>query len=758
MPDILIPPCLLPLFIGLYQTFINSGSIFELNDIPIDKLERLSNQIMYSPLYYHFLSNVTNNKNLESTENLANNIDEMDDDEDNNYNLDRYTKHAQLIYSQASSYETINSMGSSRQDLSNDLKSYQSSTSTKVMSYSHTGYAMLQSGSSNMTSTMTNTITNNSMTNTNISSTSTRNMPGQPKCLFNYEEMNFEEDEAMSLEINLSCTLFDEILDTIYHRIYEYSYLRFISDNKNRKLVHNTLKNIHKQRKRRKNGRSNSRSGTLRNTTSQTTTSNNASCSQTKENSSSKHHNKTNSTGSFMKFNESNNKSYSSHHTHTKSGHHKYTQSYSSNRNNNNDFDNTEDDGNAASNNVKYNNEEPNFDNGGTGKLFVVGYGSMNENQINTQTSYEVINKTIKSMNNIQNDNINSISQNDQENCFNTYPLNNASNKGKRPFDTVNSTNSDLNQYSDAIQTNQNNNNQYDNIPSISNTTINNNNSNNSNSNSNNSENVSNNSNDNNSLLPPFQFGSSQMTNFHRNSLMEIKRIKRDIVFTIRKTVEIIIKGASKYLPGESRLIIRRFILSLPSRLSKLTQKVKTPECITSTTATTTATTSTITTTTTTTNINGKMMDTNSSVISSPASSYMTDEPDTKKQSNDDNTLNAINATKEESLKIMTLATEGNDMLKKMMDVFEKSFQENNKNNLDNINLVNSNEYSTFNYNTNKILYNPLQNNNKYNKLGNNNFNTEITTNTTSVTTTTTSNSNYIMSYDESLNNFTNNH
>ena len=193
-----------------------------------------------------------------------------------------------------------------------------------------------------------------------------------------------------------------------------------------------------------------------------------------------------------MKFNESNNKSYSSHHTHTKSGHHKYTQSYSSNRNNNNDFDNTEDDGNAASNNVKYNNEEPNFDNGGTGKLFVVGYGSMNENQINTQTSYEVINKTIKSMNNIQNDNINSISQNDQENCFNTYPLNNASNKGKRPFDTVNSTNSDLNQYSDAIQTNQNNNNQYDNIPSISNTTINNNNSNNSNNSNSNSNNNNN--------------------------------------------------------------------------------------------------------------------------------------------------------------------------------------------------------------------------------------------------------------------------
>ena len=310
---------------------------------------------------------------------------------------------------------------------------------------------------------------------------------------------------------------------------------------------------------------------------------------------------------------------------------------------------------------------------------------------------------------------------------------------------------------------NNNDNNDHDNTNNNDNDNINNNensnnNNSNSNSNSNNSENVSNNSNDNNSLLPPFQFGSSQMTNFHRNSLMEIKRIKRDIVFTIRKTVEIIIKGASKYLPGESRLIIRRFILSLPSRLSKLTQKVKTPECITSTTATTTATTSTITTTTTTTNINGKMMDTNSSVISSPASSYMTDEPDTKKQSNDDNTLNAINATKEESLKIMTLATEGNDMLKKMMDVFEKSFQENNKNNLDNINLVNSNEYSTFNCNTNKILYNPLQNNNKYNKLGNNNFNTEITTNTTSVTTTTTSNSNYIMSYDESLNNFTNNH
>jgi len=244
----------------------------------------------------------------------------------------------------------------------------------------------------------------------------------------------------------------------------------------------------------------------------------------------------------------------------------------------------------------------------------------------------------------------------------------------------------------------------------------------------------------NNNLLPPFQSGSNQITNFHRESLM---KIKRDIVFTIRKTVEIIIKGASKYLPGESRLIIRRFILSLPSRLSKLTQKVKAPETIT-----------TATTSTTTTNTNGKMMDTDNSVISSPTSSYMTDETDAMKISKDNDSLDNINATKEESLKIMTLATEGNDMLKKMMDVFEKSFQENNKNNLDNINLINTNENSTLNYNTNKILYNPLQNNNKINKLGNNNFNTEISTTTT---TSTTNNSNYIMSYDEISNDHSDN-
>jgi hypothetical protein len=248
---------------------------------------------------------------------------------------------------------------------------------------------------------------------------------------------------------------------------------------------------------------------------------------------------------------------------------------------------------------------------------------------------------------------------------------------------------------------------------------------------------TNNNEHTNNNLLPPSQLGSNQITNFHRESLM---KIKRDIVFTIRKTVEIIIKGASKYLPGESRLIIRRFILSLPSRLSKLTQKVKAPESIT-----------TETTSTTSTNINDKIMDTDNSVISSPTSSYITDETDAMKISKDNDSLNNINATKEESLKIMTLATEGNDMLKKMMDVFEKSFQENNKNNLDNINLINTNENSTLNYNTNKILYNPLQNNDKYNKLSNNNFNTEITT------TTTTNTSNYIMSYDELPNNHSNN-
>ncbi|ORX39464.1 hypothetical protein BCR36DRAFT_364918 [Piromyces finnis] len=488
MPDILIPPCLLPLFIGLYQTFINSGSIFELNDIPIDKLEKLSNQIMYSPLYYHFLSNVSNNKNSESNENLINNIEEIDEDEDNNYNLDRYTKHAQLIYSQASSYETINSMSSNRQDHSYDLKSYTSSTSTKVISYSHSGYSILPSGSNNLTSTITNTITNNSVSNTNISNTSGRNRPGQPRCLFNYEDMNFEENEAMSLEINLSCTIFDEILDIIYHRMYEYSYRRFISDTKNRKLVHNILKSMHKQKKRRKNVRSNSRSGTLRNTPSQST-SNNASYSQTKESTSSKyHHNKTSSTSSYMKFSE-NSKS------HSKNGHHhNYTQSYSSGNNNHNNYSNNNNNNNnninfndhdidnsnneynnTINNNLKNNNEDTNFDSDSTEKLFVVGCGSMNEKQINNQATYEVISKDkkiVNTMNKIQSDKVGLTSINDQENCFNTYPLNSTSNKGKGPFDTINngyyqlSDNNQIN--TDNILQNSNYNNKYNNISSFS--------------------------------------------------------------------------------------------------------------------------------------------------------------------------------------------------------------------------------------------------------------------------------------------------
>lgn len=246
---------------------------------------------------------------------------------------------------------------------------------------------------------------------------------------------------------------------------------------------------------------------------------------------------------------------------------------------------------------------------------------------------------------------------------------------------------------------------------------------------------TSTNTNNNGNELPPFQ---NQLTNVHRKSLIEIKR---DIVFTIRKTVEIIIKGASKYLPGESRLIIRRFILSLPSRLSKLTQRVKAPEAITSSSNTTA------------TNANGKM-DTDTSVISSPTSSYMTDETETLKMTKEDeNPLNAINATKEESLKIMTLATEGNDMLKKMMDVFEKSFQENNKNNLDNINLINTNESSTINYNTSKMLYN----NDKYNKLGNNNFNNPINNTNNNPVTTASNNTNYIMNYNEPINKSNNN-
>jgi len=258
---------------------------------------------------------------------------------------------------------------------------------------------------------------------------------------------------------------------------------------------------------------------------------------------------------------------------------------------------------------------------------------------------------------------------------------------------------------------------------------------------------LSNDSNNSNSLLPPFQMRSHQLCNFHRKSLIEIKR---EIVFTIKRTVEVIIKGASKYLPGESRLIIRRFILSLPSRLSKLTEKVK-PESITSTAANA--------------NGNGKIMDSDASVSSSPMSSMITDPLNdnvsisSKVSKEEDNSINSMNATKEESLKIMTLATEGNDMLKKMMDVFEKSFQENNKNNLNNINLINTNEASSLNYNTNKMLYNPInQNNDKFNKINNN-----VTTATTNSLNTTINpnNTNYTINnsvkYEESINTQQNN-
>jgi len=244
--------------------------------------------------------------------------------------------------------------------------------------------------------------------------------------------------------------------------------------------------------------------------------------------------------------------------------------------------------------------------------------------------------------------------------------------------------------------------------------------------------------------------GSNQINNFPRKSLFEIKR---DIILTIRRTIEIIIKGASKYLPNESRQIIRQFILSLPSRIDRLTQKIKAPKCITSTC-------SNATTSVPNNSSNGKMMDTDDiddidgidgidgNVSTSQMSSSITEplnNPEDK-----ENSLNSIQSNKEESLKIMTLATEGNDILKKMMDVFEKSFQENNRNNLDNVNLINTNESSSLNYNANKMLYNPIsQNNNKYNKINSNSMpNFDNTNNST--TTTTTTNNNFII--DNSMN------
>eukprot|EP00833_Pecoramyces_ruminatium_P003903 jgi/Orpsp1_1/1177935/evm.model.c7180000063407.1 len=269
-------------------------------------------------------------------------------------------------------------------------------------------------------------------------------------------EMNFEEDEVMSMEINLSCTLFDEILDTIYTRIYEYSFARFISDTKNRKLVNNTLKSIHKQRKRRKNGRNN----TLRHTQSQSN--NSASCSQArdtsvKDKSSYKHHNKSNSQGSLIKHSESNSKNYSSH---TRSIHnHKINPSYSSNHHNNHINDNTiDEENNNNKNNYNYNNDGSIlYDTTNNGKLFVIG----NDNQLSSQTTFDIINKDNKSLNTINNIHNDIPIVDDQVNAFNTYPLNNSNNKGKSPFDTIESsysrmtTNNKIN--INSISTNNNN-------------------------------------------------------------------------------------------------------------------------------------------------------------------------------------------------------------------------------------------------------------------------------------------------------------
>ena len=495
MPDILIPPCLLPLFIGLYQTFINSGSIFELNDIPVNQLERLSNQILQSPLYFHFL-NVNNNKNLESNENLSNNVEDFDEDEDNNYNLDRYTRHAQL-YSYSSSYENINSIGS-QFDHSGELRSYQSSASTKVMSYSHTGYPFMQTASgSNLTNSMaTATATlNNTITGTLTNSSTYRNMPGQPKCLFNYEEMNFEEDEAMSAEINLSCTLFDDILNIIYRRIYEYSFSRFISDQKNRKLVNSTLKLIHKQRKKRKNG---NRSGPSRNAsqiTSQTNISSNKSFKQNIPSSSNKsiksyssHINKSKKNGHHHKYNTAS--SSTNHHTHHTNNNDINNNDKGNEDNNVNDMDDEE-----SSSSYDYN----------EGKVFTVDGNKMQENEINSPTIYEVINKEnnqpINLINNIQTDNAyNTLPLNNQENFFNTYPLNSPSNKGKLPFDSVNSNyNIQLNTVNNPYLNNGNNNYMNDNhLKLLSNAIKNNNKDNNDNSNINNNMNMNMNTNNNN--------------------------------------------------------------------------------------------------------------------------------------------------------------------------------------------------------------------------------------------------------------------
>lgn len=66
-------------------------------------------------------------------------------------------------------------------------------------------------------------------------------------------------------------------------------------------------------------------------------------------------------------------------------------------------------------------------------------------------------------------------------------------------------------------------------------------------------------------------YGSTPESGHHAGSLAALlalaQRIKRDVVETVRRVVEIMGKYAGKALPVEARSAVRGFILSLPSRL-----------------------------------------------------------------------------------------------------------------------------------------------------------------------------------------------
>ncbi|KAL2918154.1 transcriptional regulator opi1 [Polyrhizophydium stewartii] len=73
---------------------------------------------------------------------------------------------------------------------------------------------------------------------------------------------------------------------------------------------------------------------------------------------------------------------------------------------------------------------------------------------------------------------------------------------------------------------------------------------------------------------PPLSPGSGAVAHpsHAANILALLAAVKREIVETIRKVVEMVGRHAAIYLPGDARQSVRGFILNLPSRLAALTQ------------------------------------------------------------------------------------------------------------------------------------------------------------------------------------------